>query len=92
MYIFYGLYIFFITFFLGSYLNNFMIIQQKHYSLSPFISAFIHLLTTILLMYLFHRFHLLYLEDFYSPHIVFSTFLFSLQTNMILNFKKTFNI
>lgn len=88
----YSFYIFFITFFLGSFLNNFMEKQQKKYKLNPFISGCIHLLTILLLMYLFHKFHLLYLEKFYSPHIIFSTFLFSLQTNMIVNFKKTFEI
>jgi hypothetical protein len=69
-----------------------MRILQEKYKLSPLLAASIHLNLIIFLMYLSYIFHILYMEQFYSPHLIFSSFIFSLQTNMISNFKTLFNI
>lgn len=62
--------------------------QQK--AASPFVLACSQLTVIITLSYLLHFFHNYFLFHYafetYTPHVLFSTFLLSLQTTMIANF------
>jgi dolichyl-phosphate-mannose--protein O-mannosyl transferase len=84
--------VFILCFFIGIYINKlFTKIQKQNSQLNPLILAFIQLLVVITVTYILHysKFFNTYFE-IYTPNVVFSSFLLSLQTNMISNFKNAF--
>lgn len=83
-----SIYIFVFFFVFGIYTNHLFVIIQKKYETSPLLTGFLQLITIVSVIYYFHKFRVLH--DFftdYSPNVLFSTFIISLQTNMIKNFK-----
>ncbi len=83
--------IFIITFFFGVLLDEQSIRIQKKYDLSPSIAAILQLFVFLSFVYFIQQYNLLHLEVF-LPHSIFSTFMFTLQTNMIQNFKITLDL
>jgi hypothetical protein len=84
--------VFILCFFIGIYINNlFSKIQNQNSQLHPLILAFIQLLTIITITYILNYYNIFhtYFEE-YAPNVLFSSFLLSLQTNMISNFKTVF--
>lgn len=90
-YLFKSLQVFILCFILGSLINNFfekiqININNSRYNL---LFGIIQLVTIISITYLLHTIQ--YLEHFfeeYTPNVLFSSFLLSLQSNMINNFKQ----
>lgn len=91
-YILKSLTVFTISFFIGNIINVQFIKYQKSIpnitNRKKFIIAFIQLLLIISITYFLHiiKFFHHFFED-YTPNVLFSTFLLSLQSNMINNFK-----
>ena len=89
-----SLQIFLLCFIIGSYVNNvFIIIQKRNPQINTFVIAVLQLITIISITYLLRKekiFHSFFEE--YSPNVLFSTFLVSLQTNMINNFKSALSV
>jgi hypothetical protein len=84
-----SLQVFIICFFLGTFIDQqFHRLQKSYTEANQFIFGFSQLLVVITVTYLLHinRFFHSFFEE-YSPNVLFSTFLLSLQSNMIYNFK-----
>lgn len=82
-----SLQIFLLCFILGTFVDNQFKKLQSNYNLSPLIAGFSQLFTIITITYFIYKNHSKLFET-YSPHLIFSSFLFGLQPNMINNFKK----
>ena len=81
--------IFTLCFSLGIIIDaEFKKIQLKYPNSSPLFLAIMQLLTIISVTFLLHKmkFYYIFLET-YNPNILFSSFLFSLQSTMVKNFK-----
>lgn len=92
-YIFNSFKIFIVCFVVGIIIDKLFYNIKLHFTtIHPFLLAFLQLFVVIHVTYLLHHYKL-FSEFFetYSPHIIFSTFLFSLQTTMIDNFKLSLN-
>ena len=91
-YILNSLLIFIFSFVLGIYINRiFKYIHEKYivYNQLEIFLAFIQLFVIIIITYILHQYKIFNLAfEYYNPHILFSSFLFSLQTTMIDIFKK----
>jgi len=93
-----SLQVFVICFFIGTFIDSQFHKLQKSLSLSKnntvneILFGFSQLITIITITYMLHvnKFFHLYFEE-YSPNVLFSTFLLSLQSNMIRNFKHILN-
>lgn len=83
--------IFIITFFFGVLLDDQSKKIQEKYNLTPPVAAILQLFVFLSFVYFIQQYNLLHLEVF-LPHSIFSTFMFTLQTNMIQNFKITFDL
>jgi hypothetical protein len=86
-----SLQVFIICFIIGTFIDSqFHKLQQKYTKANEFafIFGFAQLITIITVTYILYvnKFFHLYFEE-YSPNALFSTFLLSLQSNMINNFK-----
>lgn len=87
-YLFKSLEVFIVCFVLGVIIDRlFVKLQVKYNTIHRSIYAFSQLITIISVTYIINRFFRPFFEE-YSPHILFSSFLLSLQTNMIMNFKE----
>jgi hypothetical protein len=85
--------VFTVCFIIGIIIDKiFYNIKLQYTNLHPLFLAFTQLFVIINITYLLHHYKLFsqYFET-YSPHIIFSTFLFSLQSTMIDNFKTSIN-
>lgn len=84
--------IFVFSFVLGIYINRFFEFLHEKYKVDKnleLLLAFAQLFVIILITYYLHLYKIFNLTfEYYNPHILFSSFLFSLQTNMINIFKK----
>lgn len=84
--------IFVFSFILGIYINRFFEFLHEKYKAHKnleLLLAFTQLFIIILITYYLHLYKIFNLTfEYYNPHILFSSFLFSLQTNMINIFKK----
>lgn len=83
--------IFTLCFFLGVIIDTqFAKIQKKYTRSNPLFMGILQLLTVITVTFILHKlkFYHIFLET-YNPNILFSSFLFSLQSNMINNFKNS---
>ena len=76
--------IFAVCFFFGTHIDSLFRKWTRQKIASPLILALSQLTTVICFSYLLHHYHS-NLET-YTPHVLFSTFLLSLQTTMIANF------
>ena len=85
-YILTSLHIFVFVFILGTFIDKIFKKYQKKYNINQFISACLQLLIIITITYFIHLKSSAMFEG-YSPHIMFSSFLFGLQHNMINNFE-----
>jgi hypothetical protein len=84
-----SLQIFILYFLLGSFIDKHFEQLQIKYKLNPLISGFSQLLTIIIVTYFIFKYHkYTKLFENYSPNLIFSSFLFGLQPNMIKNFKQ----
>ena len=79
-----SLYVFTLCFILGILLDKFFEQLTQTYKSYTFPLAILQLFSVISLSYVLHKY--IYLES-YNPHVLFSTFLFSLQITMITNLK-----
>jgi hypothetical protein len=85
-YILQSLHVFTLSFVLGVVIDNtFKKILQTYPDKSLYL-AFLQLFTVISVSYILHEYHFRYSET-YTPHVLFSSFLLSLQTTMIQNFR-----
>lgn len=84
--------VFILCFFIGIYINNlFSKIQNQNSQLHPLILASAQLFAIITITYILHSYNFFHTYfEVYTPHVLFSSFLLSLQTNMISNFKTVF--
>ena len=96
-YIINSLLVFTFSFVFGIYINKFFEYlhdQYKTYDLYGYLDlllAILQLIFVIIFTYILHEYKLFSLTfEYYNPHIIFSTFIFSLQTKMITTFKKYF--
>jgi hypothetical protein len=81
--------IFIICFFIGVFIDKqFHILQKSYTKVNQIIFGFAQLITIITITYILHKYKIFhsFFEE-YSPNVLFSTFLLSLQSNMIYNFK-----
>lgn len=83
--------IFIITFFFGVLLDDQSKKIQDKYDLTPPVAALSQLFMFLSFVYVIQQYNVLHLEIF-LPNSIFSTFMFTLQTNMIQNFKTTFDL
>lgn len=89
IYIINSLVIFIFSFVFGIYINKFFEVLYNKYQNRELILALLQLFTIIFFTYFLHKYKLFnYTFEYYNPHILFSSFLFSLQTTMINTFKK----
>jgi hypothetical protein len=84
-----SLQIFFSCFIIGVFVDSFFYNLQQKYNYKV-VFAFSQLITIITITFFMNKFFYSTFEE-YSPHILFSTFILSLQSNMINNFKDLFN-
>ena len=88
-YLYKSLQVFILCFILGSLINNLFIKIQDYFNIPMhIIFGFLQLITIISVTYILHNVQ--FLEHFfeeYTPNVIFSSFLLSLQTNMLNNFK-----
>lgn len=84
-----SLQIFILCFLLGNAIDKIFYKLQNTYNLPPLIAGFGQLITIIFTTYFIftHKLFSKLFED-YSPNLIFSSFLFGLQPNMINNFKQ----
>jgi hypothetical protein len=84
-----SLQVFILCFILGSLINNLFVKIQGYFNIPVYtLFGFLQLITIISITYLLHNIQ--FLEHFfeeYTPNVIFSSFLLSLQTNMLNNFK-----
>lgn len=84
--------IFFLIFIIGYNVNKFFEkVQERNPDISPGLFGFIHLLCIINIAYIIHASEISKHFELYTPNIMFSSFLLSLQTSMISNFKNALN-
>jgi hypothetical protein len=88
-----SLQVFIVCFLIGIFIDNQFhklqeSIQPTEQNYTELLIGFAQLITIISVTYILHitKFFHLYFEE-YSPNVLFSTFLLSLQSNMIYNFK-----
>jgi hypothetical protein len=85
-----SLQVFIFCFILGTFINKYFHIYQKNIkNPNKLLIGFIQLIIIISITYLLHSVQ--FLQEFfeqYTPNVLFSTFLLSLQSNMISNFKQ----
>lgn len=84
-----SLQVFIICFMIGTFVDQqFHHLQKSYNDTNQFLFGFSQLITIITITYILHinKFFHSYFEE-YSPNVLFSTFLLSLQSNMIYNFK-----
>lgn len=80
--------IFFIIFTIGLHVNKFFEkFQKRNANVHPIIIGMIHLLCIINIAYVIHGNGFAKYFEVYTPNIMFSSFLLSLQTSMISNLK-----
>ncbi len=88
-YLFKSLQVFILCFILGSLINNIFIKIQNYFNIPiSIVFGFLQLITIISITYILHNIQ--FLEQFfeeYTPNVLFSSFLLSLQSNMLNNFK-----
>jgi len=91
-YLFKSTQVFVVCFLIGVYINNFFEkVQKQNQNLHPIILGFTQLLAVITITYILHSYNFFHTYfEIYTPHVLFSSFLLSLQTNMISNFKSIF--
>ena len=84
-----SLQIFLISFIVGNLINKSFEKLQSKYNIQPLFIAVLQLFSIIFITFYIFKYNVFYnfFED-YSPHFIFSSFLFSLQTNMIKTFKE----
>jgi hypothetical protein len=84
-----SLQIFLISFIVGNLINKTFEKLQSKYNIQPLFIAVLQLFSIIFITFYIFKYNVFYnfFED-YSPHFIFSSFLFSLQTNMIKTFKE----
>lgn len=89
-YILHSLKIFFLAFIIGKSIDNiFIAIQKKYNKVNNILFGLLQLLTVITISYYLH---ILTSHEFsadmqiYAPNVLFSSFIFSLQSNMLKNF------
>ena len=89
-YILHSLKIFFLAFTFGKSIDNiFIAIQKKYQGLNNILLGLLQLLTVIITSYYLH---ILTTDEFsfdmqiQAPNVLFSSFIFSLQSNMLKNF------
>lgn len=84
-----SLQVFILCFILGSLINNLFVKIQNYFNIPvSIILGLLQLITIISITYLLHSVQ--FLEQFfeeYTPNVLFSSFLLSLQSNMLNNFK-----
>ena len=84
-----SLQVFILCFILGSIINNLFVKIQNYFNIPvSIILGLLQLITIISITYLLHSVQ--FLEQFfeeYTPNVLFSSFLLSLQSNMLNNFK-----
>jgi hypothetical protein len=86
-YILQSLYIFSVCFFIGVVVDNYFSDLSKTVSKTTKIFyAIIQLLVIITISYLLHEYQFKYIEN-YTPRVLFSSFLLSLQSNIITTFR-----
>lgn len=85
-YILQSLYVFSLSFIVGVIIDNAFTKLTKDYNQYAFILSCLQLVTIISVSYILHEYHFNYSET-YTPRVLFSSFLLSLQTNMITNFR-----
>jgi hypothetical protein len=85
-YILQSLYVFSLSFVVGVVIDNTFIKLVKQYEKYSIILSLIQLVTIISVSYILHEYHFNY-SEMYTPRVLFSSFLLSLQTNMITNFR-----
>jgi hypothetical protein len=84
-----SLQIFIISFMMGHLINKFFTKLQIQYNIPPLTAGFAQLFSIIFITYFIFKYQIYFnLFEQFSPHFIFSSFLFSLQTNMINNFKQ----
>ncbi len=89
-YVWHSLQIFIVCSLLGLYINHqFRLYQQRLTNPNYLLIGFAQLITIVTVTYFLQtlRFFHSFFEE-YSPNVLFSTFLFALQTNMIQNFER----
>jgi uncharacterized membrane protein YoaK (UPF0700 family) len=85
-----SLYIFALTLIVGTFINKVFIKIQNHFpNVDAFMISVAQLFCIITVAYIFESIHD---TEPYAPHVLFSSFLVSLQTNMLDNFRKILNI
>lgn len=85
-----SLQIFISSFVLGYLINTqFVNLQKRYPNNNPFIMGTAQLLTVITLTYILQLKVFVNFFEEYKPNILFSTFLLTLQTNMIDNFQRS---
>ena len=90
-YIFSSFQIFIITFILGVSIDKYFEFLQKKYKLTPLFVSLLQLLTIFIISFYFYNYSLSKdIFDYNLRHLSFSSFLFSLQQNLINNFKLIF--
>lgn len=85
-YIIQSLYVFLLSFTLGVLIDNTFEKNVQMYPDKTLPLAFLQLFTVITISYILHEYHFRYTET-YTPHVLFSSFLLSLQSTMIKNFR-----
>lgn len=89
-----GIVIFTLCFVLGIIIDTqFNKLQSKYPRANKLMLGILQLLTVISVTFILHelKFYHIFLET-YNPNILFSSFLFSLQSTMINNFKSTLGV
>lgn len=85
-----SLLVFLVSFFFGIYVNRFFEYYSSKYddtNIKIWLSV-AQLASIISITYILHEYKIFRLTfETYNPHVLFSSFLFSLQTNMINTFK-----
>ena len=84
-----SLQVFILCFMIGTFIDQqFHRLQTSYTEANQILFGFAQLITIITITYILHinKFFHSYFEE-YSPNVLFSTFLLSLQSNMIYNFK-----
>jgi uncharacterized membrane protein YoaK (UPF0700 family) len=80
-----SVYVFIVSFIFGTVVNRiFSKFQRMFVNPSALVFGIAQLITIVTIAYLFHKHNQI---EPYTPHVLFSSFLMSLQTNMIDNFR-----
>lgn len=85
--------VFFIVFFIGTFIDHTFYKIQNIYKLTPLVCAVLQLLTIIIIAYPLYKLRHYYgFIEQYAPQALFSSFLIGLQPNMINNFRLALDI